>query len=76
MAEDDDKKDEQLQDIRRQVDGLTADIQTMHERLDEMITSSTEWFDQIDLAQTAMKTTLDDLVSRIDALTTLVTGDT
>ena len=44
----------------------------MHERLDSMITSSNEWFDQLDLAQTATKTTLDDIVSRLDALNTTI----
>jgi hypothetical protein len=31
MAGDDNKKDDQLQDIQTQVDGLALDIRTMHE---------------------------------------------
>jgi hypothetical protein len=31
------------------------------------------WFDQLHLAQTATKTTLDAIVSRLDALNTVVT---
>ena len=63
MPGDDDKTDVQLQDMRTQVDGLAADIKTMHERLDSTITSANERFDQIDLAQTATKTTLDTVVA-------------
>ncbi|WVZ97710.1 hypothetical protein U9M48_043224 [Paspalum notatum var. saurae] len=73
MADDDAKKDDQLQDLRTQVDGLATDIQTMHERLDSTTTSSNERFDQLDLAQTATRTTLDDIVSRLDTLTTTLT---
>ena len=65
--------DAQLRDVQTQVDGLAADMKTMHERLDSMITSSNERFDQLDLAQTATKTTLDDIVSRLDTLTTTLT---
>ena len=63
MSGDDDKMDVQLQDMRTQVDGLATDIRTMHERLDSMITSANERFDQLDLAQTATKTTLDTVVA-------------
>jgi len=73
MAGDDDTTDEQLQDMWTQVDGLDADMKTMHERLDSTITLSIEWFDQLDLAQTAAKTTLDTIVARLDALTTTIT---
>ena len=73
MAGDDDTTDEQLQDMWTQVDGLAADMKTMHERLDSTITLSIEWFDQLDLAQTAAKTTLDTIVARLDALTTTIT---
>ena len=72
MAGDDEKTDAQLWDVRTQVDGLAADMETMHERLDSTITSSNERFDQLDLAQTATKTTLDDIVSRLDALNTTI----
>jgi len=72
MAGDEGTTDDQLQDMRTRVDGLAADMKTMHERLDSMITSSNEWFDQLDLAQTATKTTLDDIVSRLDALNTTI----
>jgi uncharacterized protein YukE len=59
-----------LQEVRGQVDGLAADIRTMHERLDSTITSTTERFNQLDLAQTATHTTLDTILARLDALTT------
>jgi hypothetical protein len=73
MAGDDDTTDAQLRDVRTQVDGLAADMRTMHERLDSSITSSNERFDQLDLTQTATATTLDDIVSRLDALTMTLT---
>ena len=73
MVGDDDTKDAQLRDVRTRVDGLAADMKTIHERLDSSITSSNERFDQLDLAQTATMTTLDDIVSRLDALTMMLT---
>jgi small-conductance mechanosensitive channel len=73
MAGDDDTTDAQLRDVRTQVDGLAADIKTMHERLDSAITSSNWRFDQLDLAQMATTTTLDDIMSRLDSLTTMLT---
>jgi hypothetical protein len=73
MAGDDDTMDAQLRDVQTQVDGLAADVKTMHERLDSSITSSNDRFDQLDLAQTATTTMLDDIVSRLDALTTTLT---
>jgi small-conductance mechanosensitive channel len=73
MVGDDDMKDAQLWDVRTRVDGLAADMKTIHERLDSSITSSNEQFDQLDLAQTATMTTLDDIVSRLDALTMTLT---
>ena len=63
MAGDDDTTDAQLRDVRTQVDGLVADIKTIHKRFDSTITSSNERFDQLDLAQTATVTTLNDIVS-------------
>jgi hypothetical protein len=63
MVGDDDTKDAQLRDVRTRVDGLAADVKTIHERLDSSITSSNERFDQLDLAQMATTTTLDDIVS-------------
>ena len=62
--------DAQLQEVRGQVDGLAADIRTMHERLDSTVTSTTNCFNQLDLAQTATRTTLDTILARLDALTT------
>ena len=50
MAGDDNKTDEQLQDMRTQIDGLAADIKTMHERMDSTVTTANEQFDQLDLA--------------------------
>ncbi|WVZ93502.1 hypothetical protein U9M48_039474 [Paspalum notatum var. saurae] len=73
MAGDDDKTDARLPDVRQQVDGLAADIKTIHERLDSTVTSSNERFDQLDLAQTATATTLNDIVARLDTLTTTIT---
>jgi flagellar capping protein FliD len=73
MAGDEGTMDEQLQDMRTRVDELAADMKTMHERLDSTITSSTERFDQLDLAQTAAKTTLDTIMARLDALNTMIT---
>jgi small-conductance mechanosensitive channel len=63
MAGDDDTTDAQLRDVRTQVDGLATDVKTMHERLDSSITSSNDRFDQLDLAQMATTTTLNDIVS-------------
>jgi hypothetical protein len=62
--------DAQLQEVRGQVDGLATDIRTMHERLDSTVTSTTERFNQLDLAQTATRTTLDTILARLNALTT------
>ncbi|WVZ97827.1 hypothetical protein U9M48_043337, partial [Paspalum notatum var. saurae] len=70
---DDKTTDAQLRDVRTQVDGLAADMKTLHERLDSTTTSSNERFDQLDLAQTATATTLHDIVSRLDTLTTTLT---
>jgi hypothetical protein len=63
MVGDDDTKDAQLRDVQTRVDGLAADVKTIHERLDSSITSSKERFDQLDLIETATTTTLDDIVS-------------
>ena len=73
MAGNGDKTDVQLQDMRTQVDGLAADIKTMHERLDSTITSTNERFDQIDLAQAATKNTLDTVMARLEAMYTAIT---
>jgi hypothetical protein len=54
------------------IEGLTTDMKTLHERLDSMVTSSNERFDQIDLAQIAAKTILDAVVARLDALHTTI----
>ena len=72
MADDVDAGANQLQGIRAQVEGLVTDIQTIHERLDSTISSTTERCDQLDLAQTAAKATLDSVVARLDALHTTV----
>jgi hypothetical protein len=72
MAGDDDKT--QLQDLRTELDGLVTDIKTIHERMDFTVTTANERFEQLDLAQTATKTTLDTIVSRLDALNTVVTN--
>jgi hypothetical protein len=45
---------------------------TMHERMDSTVTTANQRFDQLDLAQTATKTTLDTIVSRLDALNTMI----
>jgi hypothetical protein len=70
MAGSHDTVDAQLQEVRGQVDGLAADIRTMHERLDSMVTSTTARFNQLDLAQTATRTTLDTILAHLDTLTT------
>jgi hypothetical protein len=67
--------DAQLLEVRGQVDGLAADIRTMHEWLDSTVTSTTERFNQLDLAQTATHTTLDTILARLDALTTKMEQD-
>jgi archaellum component FlaC len=71
MAGDDDKK--QLQDIQTEIDGLVTDIKRIHEWVDSTITMANARFDQLDLTQTATKTTLDAIASRLDALNTVVT---
>jgi hypothetical protein len=72
MAGDDDKK--QLQDMQAEIDGLVTDIKTIHERVDSTVTTANARFDQLDLMQIATKTTLDAIVSRLDALNTVVTN--
>jgi tetrahydromethanopterin S-methyltransferase subunit B len=49
--------------MRAKFDGLVIDIKTIHERVDSLVTTVNAWFDQLDLAQTATKTTLDAIVS-------------
>jgi hypothetical protein len=71
MAGDDDTK--QLQDTRAEIDGLVTDIKTIHERVDSTITTANAQFDQLDLAQIAIKMMLDAIVSQLDALNTVVT---
>jgi hypothetical protein len=72
MAGDEGTMDDQLQNMRTWVDGLATDMKMMYERPDSTITSSNEWFDQLDLTQMATKTTLDNIVSRLDALNTMI----
>jgi hypothetical protein len=71
MAGDGDKK--LLQDMRAQIDVLVTDIMTIHKRVDSMATTANAHFDQLDLAQTATKTTLDAIMSTLDALNMMVT---
>jgi hypothetical protein len=71
MVGDDDKI--QLQDLCAELDGLVTDLKTIHEGMDSTVTTANERFEQLDLAQTATKTTLDTIVSRLDALNTVVT---
>jgi hypothetical protein len=59
--------------MRAEIDGLVTAIKTIHERVDSTVTTANAWFDQLDLAQTATKTTLDAIVSRLDALNAVVT---
>jgi hypothetical protein len=75
MAVAHDMVDAQLQEVRGQVDGRAADIRSMHERLDSTVTSTTARFNQLDLAQTATRTTLDTILARLDALTTRMEQD-
>jgi hypothetical protein len=59
--------------MRVEIDGLVIDIKTIHEWVDSTVTTANTRFHQLDLAQTATKTTLDAIVSRLDALNTVVT---
>jgi flagellar capping protein FliD len=52
MAGANDTMDVKVQ-VRGQVDGLDADIRTIHERLDSTVTLTTTRFNQLDLAQMA-----------------------
>ena len=71
MAENSSKSEElTLQDVQAQVDGLQNDMKTMHERLDSTVTSSNERFDQLDLADTAARTTLATIMTRLEAMST------
>jgi hypothetical protein len=70
-----DTVDVQLQEVRGQVDGLVANIRTMHEWIDSTVTSMTACFNQLDLAQTATRTTHDTILARLDALTTKMEQD-
>jgi hypothetical protein len=47
----------------------------MHERLDSTVTLTTAHFNQLDLAQTETRTTLDTILARLDALTTRMEQD-
>jgi hypothetical protein len=58
-----------------QVDGLASDIRTMHERLDSTVTSTITRFNQLDLAQTATRNTLDTILACLDALTAKMEKD-
>jgi hypothetical protein len=60
--------------MRAEIDGLVTDIKTIHERVDSTVTTANARFDQLDLMQIATKTTLDAIVSRLDALNTVVTN--
>jgi hypothetical protein len=64
-----------MQEVSGEVDGLAADIRTMHERLDSTVTLTTSRFNQLDLAQAATRTTLDTILARLDALTTKMEQD-
>jgi hypothetical protein len=60
--------------MQTEIDGLVTDIKTIHERVDSTVTTANARFDQLDLAQTATKTTLNTIMSRLDALNTVVTN--
>jgi hypothetical protein len=75
MAGAHDTVDVQLQEVRGQVDGLAVDIRTMHEQLDSTVTSTTARFNQLDVPQTVIRTTLDTILARLDALTTKMEQD-
>jgi hypothetical protein len=47
----------------------------MHERLDSTATSTIARFNQLDLAQTETRTTLDTILALLDALTTKMEQD-
>jgi flagellar capping protein FliD len=75
MAGANDTMDVKVQEVRGQVDGLAADIRTMHERLDSTVTSMTARFNQLDLAQTTTRNTLDTILARLDALIAKMESD-
>jgi hypothetical protein len=60
--------------MRTRVDGVVANIQTMHTWLDLMTTSSNKNFNRTELAQTSNKTTLNTIVARLDVLHTTIRG--
>ena len=72
MADDADAGADQLKDMKTQVDGLAMDIMTMHEWLDSTVAMTNARFDQLDLTQTTTKTTLDEILSSLDALNTWI----
>jgi hypothetical protein len=63
----------QLQDLHAELDGLVMDLKTIYERMDSTVTTANERFEQLNLTQTATKMTLDTIVSRLNALNTVVT---
>jgi hypothetical protein len=75
MAGANDTVDVKVQEVSGQVDGLAADIRTMHERLDSTVSSTTARSNQLDLAQTATRTKLDTILARLDALTAKLEKD-
>jgi uncharacterized protein YukE len=75
MAGANDTMDVKVQEVRGQVDGLAADIRTMHELLDSTVTSMTARFNQLDLAQTTTRNTLDTILARLDALIAKMESD-
>jgi hypothetical protein len=60
--------------MRAEIDGLVTDIKTIHERVDSTVTTANVRFYQLDLTQTGTKTTLDAIVSQLDAFKTVVTN--
>ncbi|CAN6371852.1 unnamed protein product [Urochloa humidicola] len=71
--DDKDKVDAKMQGMQTDVDALKDDIRTLHGRVDSVISSSNERLDQVDLAQTATKCTLDTLTARLEAMNTTIT---
>jgi hypothetical protein len=61
MVGDDDKT--QLQDMWVEIEDLVTDINTIHEWVDSTVRTTSVWFDQLDLTQTATKMTLNAIVS-------------
>jgi hypothetical protein len=60
--------------MQTRVDGVAANIQMIHTRLDSMTTSSNEHFNRNKLTQVSTEATLDTFMARLDALHNTIRG--